>query len=197
MSELNKKENSFASKSVVVLLILLCAVGVASTVATIFFNETNTVINEALDLAFYILIVLYFLKFYKKPHSNSLRYILFFLALVTAYNGLSYKPISDMFAYALITTSLIIAFVSARLNKFNQNRWILLFGFILLLFGTIYCISTIPSDLVDSYSSFEKTMYLLSFINPILQYTCISLSYLARCYRHIQAGETADEEEEI
>lgn len=195
MDELDKKEKT--NKPLAILLFLLISIGLVSTISTLLFNRTNTVINEGLDLIIYVLIVLYFVKFYKKAHSNSLRYILILYFVVTAYNGLSYKPISNVLCYSLIVVALIIAFVAGRLNKFNQNRWILLFGFLLLLFGTIYGVNEIPSELVSSYSTIEEFAYRLSFFNPILQYTCLSLSYLSRSYYHLKAGRAADTENEI
>jgi len=197
MTEIKKEGKTKFYLVMQLILSILCVGGIISSVAIMSIPGSTTVVYEALNLLIYALIVIYFLFVYKRPHTNFLKYTIFIFVLITAYNGLAYQTISKAQSYTLILISIIFAYVSGRLNRYNKNRWLLLFGFVLLLGSTIYSVVNVSSEVIANYSSLEKSLYYWSYFSTLLQYVSLSLAYLARCYKHVKLGKIVDAEDEI
>lgn len=178
-------------------LLILATLGLVSTCCILFSFKTDALVNEIMDVIIYVLIIYYYLVGYRKAHSNLLKYIFLFYAIFSAYNGLYYNSINKAQSYSLIVSALLLAFIAGRLNKFNKNRWILLFCFVLLTVATIYSINHLDQELLSVFTPLEQTMYKWGHLNAILQFTTLSLAYLTRCYKHQKIGIDVDEEKTI
>lgn len=197
MAEINYDKMHKLDLFVKIVIAVLSIAGLAISVILLFTGMTIVPVNQMVDVFIYVLVIFYFVFGYKKAHSNILKYIFIFFAVAISYNALTYQSISRIQTYSLILIALMLAYLSGRLNRFHKNRWLLLFGFLLLIVSCIYSVVTFPTEILNGYGGLEVDVYKWSYFNVIIQYAALSISYLSRCYIHLRAGNLADIQNEI
>lgn len=161
--------------SILCLLVLLKAVGEISPCL----KEGNNagLLFAGFDIAMVLAIFYYSIATYKVAHGNALKYAFFLFAIYLLLGG-SLKLTGRGWYFTgdmMLLSALIIAYVSRRLNKIEENEKLLLLVGALLLIEILYTIYV-------SSASLDKSLfaYILVSFNPLFNLTTISFAYIAR-----------------
>lgn len=117
---------------------------------------------------------------YNKPHGNELRLLFICFALYIAHHSsidLAYKAYL-LSGYSLLLASLIISYISGRLNKLQKNKALLIIVAILLL----------SDALIHAYKDVFSLTRIISLLVPLVLYVSICFAYISRYKEHIEAG---------
>lgn len=127
-------------------------------------------------------LMLYVFVLYKKPHGNLLRYLFFGFGVYMAAMGVL-DFMRDLFVPACfrLAATLIITYVSGRLNKIEKNKPLLLVaGVFLLIYWCLY-------NFVYSAGQISVRP-LLGSLSTIIYLGAFSFAYVARYEEHKAAG---------
>jgi len=131
----------------------------------------------------FILLLVYVLVEYKKPHGNLLRETMLFYAFSLAIWSVAQGDNAGC-VYVLPCTAVIVAYLSGRLNKIKKNTvWIAIAGAFLLGYGIL------QTAMLDT-GSYGILQFSYCF-GVLLQWITLALAYLSRYEEHVQAGQEA------
>lgn len=139
-------------------------------------------IKDVIFLIVYFLTGLYAILGYKKPHGNMLKYLFIAFATALALNICLGKAVEN--TVSAITTiftclaSLILTYISGRLNKIGNNRVLLILTGVLLFAASMLPIfggNFIINGLLNSFS-------------PLIMLFALGFAYTARYEEHKVAG---------
>jgi len=130
-----------------------------------------------------LFVALYLFFFYKKPHSNMLKYAMLIFALCRVIESIGcIKQGFEVFynQTAKIISSLILIYVAGRLDRINENRILLPISFALTLVAVFIAVFT--------FSSQYSTFYIVSWFGEPVLVLGFLVSYFARYYEHKESG---------
>ena len=136
------------------------------------------------DMAFLVLLLLYAFVGYKKPHGNMLRGLFFLFAVyLLVLSSIDFMMKSqDYIANGLVAfTSLLMAYVSGRLNKIEKNKVLLILAGIMLLVAEILSLVTGPMHMFDIVTIICKS-------TSVVTLAALGFAYTARYEQHKEAG---------
>jgi len=172
----NKKTGTnvaLAIMGVLILILIALEIYSLSTPNLIFFC----------DLAALVCTALYGFFLYKKPHGNMLKYTMLIFAasnLVIAIQMLWYN-VGSAYVHAI---SLVIAgmlcYVAGRLNRIEQNRFILLIALVLFVIRSVASLILFPTP------SFITNFTICG--QPIIMFLTLCCAYFVRYKAHKEAG---------
>lgn len=137
-------------------------------------------ISSLISLAF---IALYGFWLYKKPHGNMLKYAMLILAVSQILIAISCVDIGVGNAYgctALVFSSAILVYVAGRLNRIEQNKYLLLIAFAIQFVCDLL-------DVISCADQFTFVYKCVSFSIPVATLT-LMIAYFVRYKEHKEAG---------
>ena len=143
----------------------------------------------------YIIVFLYALYGYKKPHGNMLRYtfIIFAVSLALyAYSTLA-SPVSAVPVVINVLCTVPIAYVAGRLHKFNQNKVLLYVALVMLLIAAIIDCILFTKSMVPEVGGFVFVVLKFSTFNKFILGLALATTYVNRFHTHKEAGLIDDE----
>ncbi len=133
-----------------------------------------------LMIASLVLTALYGFFLYKKPHGNMLKFamLLFsFTGILSNCIYLAYAPVA--YDYAIILGYTVLFYVAGRLNRIEQNRFILPVLLVMLIIKSVI--------LVNAFHPETFVGFLSNFCQPITLLT-LCCAYFTRYQEHKEAG---------
>lgn len=164
-----------------VLLLAVLAAAIISVVQLFGSDEIGLLIFRTGDAVISAFVLVYAFFGYKKPHGNMLKILFLIFAVYLAFcgtlaiSGNKVYLIGDLFILAALT----MAFVAGRLNKIEKNRFILMFGGMVLL--AIFVIFNIKFPALIFSQIIEN-------LTPMIILATLSFAYVARFEEHKAAG---------
>lgn len=139
-------------------------------------------VKDIICLVIYSLTAFYALFGYKKTHGNLLKYlfIIFALSLIlnVCFGNVAANTIGMISAACTCLAALILVYVSGRLNRIEQNRFLLLIAGILLLATTILPIIMDGFNINGFFNACSSQIMILT----------LGFAYTARFEEHKAAG---------
>ena len=167
---------------------ILTAIGFVNLIINIFTAlsdaQPDLIGHMVMDAAMLSLIAFYAFFGYKKPHGNMLRTTLFLFGTFVFVNGVI--PISGMegtreilFRLSAGATTLLIGYISGRLDRIKKNVILMILVGILLLAGQVIIFSRLPALHVGE---------VIGALTPVTMWTALTIAYVARYEEHKAAG---------
>ena len=167
---------------------ILTAIGFVNLIINIFTAlsaaQPDLIGHMIMDAAMLSLIAFYAFFGYKKPHGNMLRTTLFLFGTFVFVNGVI--PISGMegtreilFRLSAGATTLLIGYISGRLDRIKKNVILMILVGILLLAGQVIIFSRLPALHVGE---------VIGALTPVTMWTALTIAYVARYEEHKAAG---------
>ncbi|GEM_PF-5555137 len=139
----------------------------------------NEILCYVLPIVTYFIAAFYAFIGYREAHGDSIRIIMFTLALAVAL--ISATGLKSLCTYTLPSAAVVIAYISGRLGKLKKNIPLIIFVSLDLI---IYC--------AMEYFYLPQTNVFMTFtfaFGPLLQWATIVLAYLIRFDEHTLAGK--------
>jgi len=166
-----------------VVLVIMGVLIFASIVARILKFQSKPVATIAylISLTF---TVLYGFFFYKKPHGNMLKYAMLVFAVTTTLQSAHAMASNGTFDHAIIRilASLAVCYCAGRLDRIDQNKYIMPI-IVLLFFGV--SIYKVIGDICDHSIELASTIRHFSYT---INYASLVISYFIRYDEHKEAG---------
>lgn len=175
---------------------ILTAIGFVNLIINIFTAlsdaQPDSIGHMIMDAAMFSLIAVYAFVGYKKPHGNMLRMSLLLLGTFVFINGVI--PVSGMdetrailFRLFAGAATLLIGYISGRLDRIKKNLILMILVGVLLLAGQIIILSRLPAVHVGE---------VIGVLTPVTMWAALTIAYVARYEEHKAAGlaDKADEE---
>ena len=141
----------------------------------------------------YVLIAVYALHGYRKPHGNMLKYTMLAFTVLSVYKFfVPGKPVTENVEYianaCIVLAAIMIAYISGRLNKINKNK------ILMIVVEVLFIVSIVLMRLTQKAFSIDSFIRSLSM--PIC-WVALCFAYVARFEEHKAAGlaDKADVEE--
>ena len=179
------------------LLVLLTVLGIVCEIRYYLSMKGKFLSGASFDLIAYIamsMCLIYYVFYnYKKPHGNLLKYLYLIFAVVILAGVVSIKSernmLDNIFNYVRGVVALLTAYISGRLDRFEDNSAIMII-ILLLMLGTsilsnvyLFIVDGLTIDFWSVYDCYD------SFILSI----DLFLAYMFRFSEHRKAGiESAD-----
>ncbi|MDO4940905.1 MAG: hypothetical protein Q4E33_04355 [Erysipelotrichaceae bacterium] len=178
MNKLNLKTNHL------IILGLIQALNIIWFVCDLIAFQGHMLFSICLTLFELIVVVLYGIYGYKRPHSNSLRYLMLFHTAVDAYlllTGANYQPMYVNVVYLL--SIILVSYMAGRLDHFKTN--IILCAIVLICYyaAVYYLIS-----LIIDYNMGITFVSVSQCIYPVTVWLAISSAYIVRYRIHKEVG---------
>ncbi|GEM_PF-3622534 len=142
-------------------------------------STLSYIIAYVVPILIYLLLAVYVLVEYRKPHGNLLRVTMLAYALMLAIWSAAQGESAGC-VYILPCTSVIIAYLSGRLNKIKKNVW---WAAVAALFLIGYGIMQITMAEVEF-----NVLKCAHALGALLQWVTLMLAYFSRFEEHKQAG---------
>jgi len=129
-----------------------------------------------------LIIAVYAITSYKKPHGNLLKYSMAVMVLgmiITATYGLSLGSNTVIMGCILICAALI-SYTAGRLDRINENKVYFVIIEILLLANALYVLFTY------GVHGFIYTIFILKYV---IMFTTLTVAYFGRYKEHKNAGQ--------
>ena len=176
-----------------IIVALVALVGLAVSIVSFIWRLNNFVsIRSFILVAVYYGFVFYYGVYgYKKPHGNMVRYLFLILAFYISISIIIMVERWDISWVILLTSnfsSILIAYMAGRLNKFKKNIFLSILIFLLLIMKSFW---PVEGAHFNAYPLFvlDRTM-------PIFMFITVLLIYFFRYKEHKIAGIEEDAEEE-
>jgi len=176
---MEKKQNKIIL-AVIVLAIFLNLVSV-SMIPFKQFSIVNLLYTPIVCIE-HLFVIYYVLFGYKKPHGNTLRYVMLLFTLTLGIELVVFASEMSILDLALsVAKALVIPYIAGRLNKIEQNKILISVVFILFMIDAIYyCVIINPQTFFGFYSMFGEA----------IEWFAISAAYFVRYKEHKEAGLT-------
>jgi len=136
-------------------------------------------------IASLVFIAIYGFILYKKPHGNILKYAMLLLALAQVLNYadcLKMGYIEEYISIIGLISAGIVVYVSGRLNRIEQNKYLLMIALILELFNAIFSIV--------KYANFISVAFVITYLFESIAILTLMIAYFVRYKEHKEAGLT-------
>ncbi len=187
------------SKILMYVIQALTLLGFLSTIAwlVVSFNpglKEQTVLS-IISLIVYVIVFLYALFGYKKPHGNMLRYtfIIFAVSLALYAYGSQTSPVSTVSVIINVLCTVPVAYVAGRLHKFNQNKVLLYIALVMLLIAGLMDCILLTQNMVPEVSGFIFVVLKFGAFNKFILGLALATTYVNRFHTHKEAGLLDDE----
>lgn len=188
-----------SAKALSALISFLTVVGLIATVINLAVSlKTGTWRSaevEATSLASHIAVILYSLYAYRIPKGNHLKYayLLFSLCLVLIVTETRTEEFSPAWLFLLGISIIPASFMAGRLDRFGQNKVIILVGTALLLAASILEVSrlsgAVAEGILPDAGGILKPAILVSAFDPFIVWIALGKAYVKRYEAHRAAGK--------
>lgn len=182
----NLKKSTKASL-IVSYILVVCGIiyNVYTIIAGFGKNDIGIQLHTAVVIAEYVLVAVYALFAYHKPHGNMLKYTVLAFSFICMYKFLAPgKPIIANVEYAanacIVLAAILAAYMSGRLNRIDKNKRLMII--IEILFVANIILMRLTRD------SFNFASFVRSLSMPIC-WLALCLVYSARFEAHKEAGQ--------
>ena len=181
----NMKKGTKIGLVITFVLVMLGIVYSAYTLITGFSGQPVGIkIHIGIVFLEYMLVAFYALIGYKKPHGNMLKYTMLAFVLLCMYEFLmpgrvEVKNVEYIANASIGLASVLIAYMSGRLNRIDQNR------IIMIVVGVLFAISIVMMGII--HEEFSWVSFIRSLSLPIC-WAALCLAYTARFEEHKIAG---------
>jgi len=174
-------------KAALIINIVLTILGVACTGIEVITSARGIfIIKGFVNLCLFLVMVGYALWGYRKPHGNSLKYLMLtYAAYLLCYIYIAFLENSPLHGVVYAVVIGAVSYVAGRLNKINKNKIILYVAQIILLV-------TIISGILRNGTGLVNAIYRL---NTCILFSDVIGAYLLRFSAHKGAGEAVPAEE--
>ena len=147
-------------------------------------GHKSPLIHCSINFIMIVFIIVYSAWGYKKPHGNMLKYVMFLfsvgvLSQSIAPTSLQSASLGTLYDCCAGFASLLIAYISGRLNKIEKNKVLMFLAGILLSVSEVILICNMPS--------FRMTRLSAYLVQPLLWFA-LGFAYTARYEEHREAG---------
>lgn len=170
--------------SQLITLCLILVLNIVWFVCDLISFEGHMLFSICLTLFELVVVIVYGIYWYKKPHGNGLRYIMLFHTVVNAYLlliGANYQPMYVNAAYLL--SIILVPYMAGRLDHYKPNDILCAVVLICNCVVVYYLIS-----LVIEYNMAITFVSIAQCIYPVTVWLAISSVYLIRYKLHKEAG---------
>lgn len=176
--------DKISSRVLILILVILSLAGlILSACSLVSASEDNLNMgNDIASVVMYLLVLFYAVSGYREPHGNIMRCCFFLFAVADAVfviSAVTAESVSLVQLSADLLAIILSAYMSGRLNRFDQNRYILLLVAILLAVRAV------------SGACAQPSLTILGRIlpySPFLLWLCLSIAYAIRFKEHKDAG---------
>lgn len=171
----------------IILNVVLTVLGAVCTCLEVMYSAQGVfVIKGFVNLCLFLVMIAYAVWGYKKPHGNSLKYLMLcYAAYLLFYIYIAFLENSPVHALAYAVVIGVVSYVAGRLNKIHKNRYILAAGQIILLI-------IIVAGILRDDGSLVNAVYRL---NTCILFSDVIGAYMLRYNAHKEAGEALPAEE--
>jgi len=164
-----------------VLLAVMGILVIVAIIARILRFSTNPVATIAYLISL-VFTALYGFWFYKKPHGNMLKYAMLIVALATILSS-SYGLITGKSYHIVkILASAVLCYCAGRLNRIDQNKYLLPIICLVFLGTSVYkMIGDISNQNIELTATIRHFSYTIN-------YATIMIAYFVRYDEHKLAG---------
>lgn len=144
---------------------------------------------SVLGVIAYLVVLIYAISAYKKPHGNLLKYVLLIYATVLALStvtNLVQMMVAPIAAIFMILCIAPVSFMAGRLNRLDENKIIMILTGILLLASAILEAASLE---ILAGRSFEIFIGYASTFAKFVLWIVICFIYVGRYEQHTEAGE--------
>jgi len=137
-------------------------------------------ISKLIPLVF---VTLYGFWLYKKPHGNMLKYAILILAASEILNAVQCIRMGwdNMYLHTVrVFVAAILVYVAGRLNRIEQNKYLLPFAAIVNLVSVCAIVSKLHTSLT--------LLYKLTWFSGVLTIITLMIAYFIRYKEHKEAG---------
>ncbi len=187
------------AKALSALITLLTVLGLIATVINLAMSlKTGTWRSaevEATSLASHVAVILYSLYAYRIPKGNLLKYayLLFSLCLVLIVTETRTEEFSPAWLFLLGLSIIPASFMAGRLDRFGQNKAIILAGGALLLAASVLEVSrlsgAVAEGILPDADGILKLAILVSAFDPFIVWAALGKAYVKRYEAHRAAGK--------
>lgn len=170
-----EKRNAIALFVIFVLVIVATIHDIVTIIAP---HTANGLVSAIFSLIITIFVIYYGAYGYKAPYGNIMRYLYLTYAFANAFILAFVENDSKASIICNLIAIIAAAYMSGRLNKYRENTYIILVGFVALFIRVVLSIAT--GDFVIGR--------IIGMSNSFILWCALGASYLARFQYHRIAG---------
>jgi len=166
-----------------VLLVIMGGLIIVAIIARILKFPKSPVDTIAYSISL-VFTALYGFWFYKKPHGNMLKFAMLIFALTTTITSCCSMVSKGVVNHQIIKiiALLIVCYCAGRLNRIDQNKYLMSILCLVFLGLSIY---TVIGTIMDQSITFASTIRHFSYT---INYITLMIAYFVRYKEHKEAG---------
>ena len=180
---MNFEEKNGLKKSYAIAYLVVLVLNVMWFISNIVMFKSENAFQICVPLVMFVISLFYVFYDYKKPHGNTIRYLLLIYAVYTGVMTIIGNPGQQTLLMAInIATIIFTTYMAGRLDKYKQNVIISIVILVLKVF-IIYPYINIAIKL-----NALTLINLIKYLGPVSIWSAIAGAYIIRYKLHKEAG---------